>query len=132
MAVRKYLKDPKVKGYFKVQKERMGKTLDELDTAMQSQPKVVGGKKYEAWKKKDLKKLWDDYMDERFQLGVERVTNDMVKYLPVLQKKYGKSQRAVLKQGIKTLASEWKHEKTSKWEAPWAAGGQRLDGLGPP
>lgn len=60
MGDRKYLKDPKIEGYFRAQKIRIGKALELLDEEMTKHPKVDT---YDAWTQQKLKIKWDTYID---------------------------------------------------------------------
>lgn len=127
MGVRKYMKDPLIKGFFRDQKERIGEALDALDQKLPNQRKVVNGVTQRAWTNQGLKAEWDIYMNERFKVGVDRVHNDMDKSLPQLETKYaapkygGRKKHAVLGDAVTSLLSEWRKEKESKWEAAWTA-----------
>lgn len=83
---RQYLKDPHVKSIFKKQKERIGGVLDALDTEMENQPKTNSkGEQQDAWKKQGLKALWDEYMEEKFEMAEKRSKHDMDKYIRLLE-----------------------------------------------
>ncbi|OAG02084.1 uncharacterized protein CC84DRAFT_1252184 [Paraphaeosphaeria sporulosa] len=82
---RRYLKHPDIKKIFKIQKERIGGVLDALDTEMENHPKETKKGTQDAWKRQGLKKLWDEYMDMRFEMAKERSVNDMDTYIRLLE-----------------------------------------------
>lgn len=139
MGVRKYMKAPDIKRFFKDQKERIGAALDAIDQELPSHPKLNEGvgtiKPNKAWVRQGLKADWDTYMNERFALGVKRISHDIDKYLPKLVAKYaapkagGKEEKIhpELGKGVGALDGAWKNEKKSTWDAPWSPAG-RIEG----
>lgn len=127
LGARMYLKNAEIKAIFKKQKERISDVLDALDTAMEMQPKKTRtGDVMNAWKKQDLKALWDEYMDEKFTAAKKRSENDMDKYLRLLEGRWSqkknldaaKNDRIVFLLQIRKLKAAWATEKKS-WIAPW-------------
>jgi hypothetical protein len=126
IGARKYMRNPAIAAIFRDQKVRIGDILDKLDTELPKharQHKTLGT--LEAWKPQQLKKFWDQYMDERFNVAVLRTNHDMDTYLALLRKEWAvpannpdQSQRAFFGL-IKKIELEWKKEKAIKWTAPW-------------
>jgi hypothetical protein len=114
IGVRRYMRDEKIKLYFQMQKDRMGKVLGLLDVEME---KHAQGKN-KPWTKQDLKAKWDKYMDERFKLGKQRLRADLDDYLPILEANYGQSSNPILKDGIKKLKETWRTEQKVEWLTP--------------
>jgi hypothetical protein len=132
IGARRYMKDPKVKEILKKQKERIGERLGQLNTELQKHPKPG----HDAWQHKDLENLWNTYMDKSFDTAVSRTTFEMDKWIKYLQAKYvttkNKNKKAQknddLVRQIKTITSEWRKEKNSKWINPWSDPTQPLAG----
>lgn len=130
MGARRYMKDPKVKEILKKQKERIGERLGQLDKELQNHPKPG----FDAWQHKDLENLWDKYMDRNFDTAVSRTTFDMDKGIKYLQAKHVTTKNKKAQKNddlvgtIKTIASEWRKEKNSKWINPWSDLTQPLAG----
>ncbi|KAF9732388.1 hypothetical protein PMIN06_007464 [Paraphaeosphaeria minitans] len=144
---RRYLKHPDIRRVLRIQKERIGGVLDALDIEMENHPKISPKGKHNAWKRQGLKKLWDEYMDEKFQMAKDRSVNDMDKYIRLLENvwlpksgggkdtkkdpkgkaKSGKARSDVNSEKdhtvffaqIKGLKKKWLIEKAEPWNAPW-------------
>jgi hypothetical protein len=126
IGARKYMRNPAIAAIFKEQKVRMGNILGKLDTELPKHARehnTFGT--LDTWKPQQLKKFWDQYMDERFNIAVLRTNHDMDTYLALLRKEWAvpanhpdQSQRAFFGL-IKKIELEWKREKAIKWTAPW-------------
>ena len=126
MGARKYMRNPAIAAIFKEQKLRMGNILGKLDTELPKHAreyKTFGT--VDAWKPQQLKRFWDQYMDERFNIAVLRTNHDMDTFLALLREVWAvpanhpdPSQRAFFGL-IKKVELEWKREKAIAWTAPW-------------
>jgi hypothetical protein len=123
IGLRKYMRDAEIEKIFSKQKWRIGRILDQIDTQLMTQPPPG----YTAWKKQDLKKLWDTYMNMRFETGKSRIDHDMRRHLRKLEVKYTPVGKPPPKAGlelqvhnnVKRLSKEWNKEKGLAWKAPW-------------
>ncbi|KAJ4988691.1 glycosyl hydrolases family 18 protein [Stagonosporopsis vannaccii] len=127
LGARIYLKNAEIQAIFKKQKERIGDVLDALDTAMETQPKrTKTGDVMNAWKKQNLKVLWNEYMEEKFAAAKKRSENDTDKYVRLLEGKWSQKKdldaaendRIVFLLQIRKLKATWDTEKKN-WIAPW-------------
>ncbi|KAF2706352.1 hypothetical protein K504DRAFT_536572 [Pleomassaria siparia CBS 279.74] len=112
LGARIYMRNPKIAALFKKQKERIGDVLDKLDQEMAKHPG-----KLSAWQPQDLKALWDEYMDERFDYANRRTNGDMDKYLKMLTQEWGTVKE--LQQEVAKAQKAWDNEKRMKWVKPW-------------
>ncbi|KAG9233482.1 hypothetical protein BJ875DRAFT_485120 [Amylocarpus encephaloides] len=129
IGVRKYMRETEISETFKKQQVRIGETLDLLDDVLPNHPKTKKVKKKEngkdvevdqanrPWEKQNLKEMWDEWMDIRFDEAVKRMDNEMRLGLADLDKKWGKDPN--LGPGIKDITNAWATEKAIKWERPW-------------
>lgn len=126
----KYMRSKTIEGYFAEQKKRIGTALDEIDNAL---PGVTPNGGMNAWQKQDLKKKWDAYMDDAFDMAKKRTDNTMTFFLNNLQTKWGNPAKAPaggkgkttgtagqkdLARQIKALRTQWTKTKISTWTKP--------------
>jgi hypothetical protein len=117
MGARKYQKDPFISKLLGDQKKRIGKILGEIDSEFPNHEP--------SWKKQDLEKRWDEYMDKKFQDANDRTDGTMNKWLTKLEEKYVKGnqkdrvQNDALIRSIKALRTEWRKEGGKRWTKPW-------------
>ncbi|KAF2821656.1 hypothetical protein CC86DRAFT_373485 [Ophiobolus disseminans] len=122
IGARKYLTETKVKTIFKAQKERMGKILDELDTAMSAHPRqevnALTGvtTKFQAWKKQNLLTEWNTFMDEKWANAVAKHKKVMDKWVNALDDNHCQSQTK------KTQDDKEFCERLRKLQKEYAAG----------
>ncbi|KAL1606402.1 hypothetical protein SLS60_003805 [Paraconiothyrium brasiliense] len=127
----KYMKDSTVERYFIAQKKRIGEALDQIDNALPNAPTNKGRK---PWTKQDLKKHWNEYMNDAFTKAKSRTDNTMDTMIAELEAKWvmagakkpagakGKTSTAqtTLVRQIKALKSEWLKQKRgpNAWTQP--------------
>jgi hypothetical protein len=123
---RKYLQDKEIEAIFKKQVERMGTVLDLLDAEMENRPKETRTGLQDAWKKQGLEALWTEYMNDEFKRAKSRTTNDMDKYIRLLENvwsprkgKAGDKDHTLFFAQIQKLKTTWAAEKAATWNAPW-------------
>lgn len=123
LGARMYMMNPKIEEFFRKQKERIGDILEKIDTEMGNHPKSG-----QPWTKKDLKKAWGIYMDEKFDIAKSRVQYTMDTHIKQLEKLYlsrglPKPPPGTLKHDIMTMTQEisksWKTEQQKPWTKPW-------------
>lgn len=118
LGARKYMAHKTVAGILKRQKVRMGKTLQELDVAMTTHAKQG----FAAWQAQDLGRLWDEYMNEKFNAAKQRTERDMNRYLGLLATTWRAGTTPAEKEvyaDLMMLKKEWTREKTKPWMKPW-------------
>jgi hypothetical protein len=125
IGARRYMKNPFIANTMEEQVGRIGTILGALDEEMPNHPRTVSKRPQTPWKRQGLKKLWEDYMDERFTQAKARTTFSMDQIVKALEAKYvnGKKQTPQtedLIRKIKTISTEWKKEKRSQWNSPFA------------
>ena len=125
----KYMRDSTIERIFVDQKQRIGVALDQIDNALPTMP-TAGGKT--PWAHQDLKKLWDEYMDDAFKKAKSRTDNTMNIMLTALETKYvltgkkptgvkakGSAAQTTLVRQIKALKTEWTKQKRGVgWTKP--------------
>jgi len=123
IGVRKYMRDAEIEKILSKQKWRIGHVLDQIETHFLTQTRPG----YATWKKQDMKKLWDTYMDAKFETGKSRIDYDMRRHLRTLEVRYAPRSKPPPSAGlerqvydnVQKLAKEWNKEKALTWQSPW-------------
>ncbi|KAF2704070.1 hypothetical protein K504DRAFT_170324 [Pleomassaria siparia CBS 279.74] len=143
MGARQYMRSPTIHAIFKVQKTRMGDTLDAIDRTLPKYPRMdpANPKRFLPWQCQGLKAYWDEYMDERFKIANKRTNKDMKEYLALLKKHWhvaplpasipGASssrsaspaspdpKRKDISDLVDKLERAWQEEERIQWIKPW-------------
>ncbi|KAK0736846.1 glycosyl hydrolases family 18-domain-containing protein [Apiosordaria backusii] len=80
-----YHNDFTIRSYLRAQKDRVGNMFEAVENALPSHRRVVNNVQYDAWQRQDLRRRWNEFMNNKFYLAQAQTMKVINEFLPLLQ-----------------------------------------------